>query len=160
MNGTLSKGIGHKSSRQWPKEWPVLPCFSFVLRTPYSTKIHFRCSWSLEYKLRAGFELAFLVRKWYKDNLSVRFEWHLCLPAIQFEYFQKDGMLEPNSVQWCPRELHQGKLWLTESWVGNIWFLSPLVLSKWEDLAFSVCIKVCLFFSFWMLKCTNVFNKT
>ena len=24
--------------------------------------------------------------------------------------------------------------------VGNIWFLSPLVLSKWEDLAFSVCI--------------------
>ena len=23
--------------------------------------------------------------------------------------------------------------------VGNIWFLSPLVLSKWEDLAFSVC---------------------
>ena len=24
--------------------------------------------------------------------------------------------------------------------VGNIWFLSPLVLSKWEDLAFSVCM--------------------
>ena len=24
--------------------------------------------------------------------------------------------------------------------VGNIWFLPPLVLSKWEDLAFSVCI--------------------
>ena len=24
--------------------------------------------------------------------------------------------------------------------VGNIWFLSPLVLSKWEDLAFSVSI--------------------
>ena len=24
--------------------------------------------------------------------------------------------------------------------VGNFWFLYPLVLSKWEDLAFSVCI--------------------
>ena len=24
--------------------------------------------------------------------------------------------------------------------MGNIWFLSPLVLSKWEDLAFSVCM--------------------
>ena len=24
--------------------------------------------------------------------------------------------------------------------VGNFWFLSPLVLSKWEDLAFSVCL--------------------
>ena len=24
--------------------------------------------------------------------------------------------------------------------VGNIWFLNPLVLSKWEDLAFSVCM--------------------
>ena len=24
--------------------------------------------------------------------------------------------------------------------VGNIWFLYPLVLSNWEDLAFSVCI--------------------
>ena len=24
--------------------------------------------------------------------------------------------------------------------VGNIWVFSPLVLSKWEDLAFSVCI--------------------
>ena len=44
--------------------------------------------------------------------------------------------------------------------VGNIWFLSSLVLSKWEDLAFSVCIKVCLFFNFWMLKCTIMANKT
>ena len=26
------------------------------------------------------------------------------------------------------------------TWVGNIWFLNPLVLSKWEDLAFSVCM--------------------
>ena len=24
--------------------------------------------------------------------------------------------------------------------VGNIWFLNPLVLPKWEDLAFSVCM--------------------
>ena len=24
--------------------------------------------------------------------------------------------------------------------VGNIWFFSPLFLSKWEDLAFSVCM--------------------
>ena len=44
--------------------------------------------------------------------------------------------------------------------VGNIWFLSPLVLSKWEDLAFSVYIKVCLFFNFWMLKCSIMANKT
>ena len=44
--------------------------------------------------------------------------------------------------------------------VGNICFLSPLVLSKWEDLAFSVCIKVCLIFNFWMLKCTIMANKT
>ena len=43
--------------------------------------------------------------------------------------------------------------------VGNIWLLSPLVLSKWEDLAFSVCIKVRLFFKFWMLKCTIMANK-
>ena len=26
------------------------------------------------------------------------------------------------------------------TWVGNIWFLSPLVLAKQEDLAFSVCM--------------------
>ena len=44
--------------------------------------------------------------------------------------------------------------------VGNIWFLSPLVLSKWEDLAFSVLRKVCLFFNFWMIKCTIMLNKT
>ena len=44
--------------------------------------------------------------------------------------------------------------------VGNICLLSPLVLSKWEDLAFSVCIKVCIFFNFWMLKCTIMANKT
>ena len=44
--------------------------------------------------------------------------------------------------------------------VGNICFLNPLFLSKWEDLAFSVCIKVCLFFNFWMLKCTIMANKT
>ena len=103
--------------------------------------------------------------------------------------------------------------------VGNIWYLSPLVLSKWEDLAFSVSRlfeksvfilqffndkmhnyvkqnitknfnikklnnkhtflktektkfsrwenlafsvlrKVCLFFNFWIIKCTNVLNKT
>ena len=44
--------------------------------------------------------------------------------------------------------------------VENICFLSPLVLSKWEDLAFSVCIKVRLFFNFWMLKRTIMANKT
>jgi hypothetical protein len=108
---------------------------------------------------------------------------------------------------------------LSETKVGNIWFLSPLVLSKWEDLAFSVSIlfeksvfilqflndkmhtyvkknitknfiikelknkhtflktektkfsrrenlassvlrKVCLFFNFWIIKCTNALNKT
>ena len=27
-----------------------------------------------------------------------------------------------------------------DSKVGNIWFLNPLVLSDWEDLAFSVCM--------------------
>ena len=47
-----------------------------------------------------------------------------------------------------------------DSQVGNICLLSPLVLSKWEDLAFSVCIKVCLFFNFWMLKCKIMANKT
>jgi len=47
-----------------------------------------------------------------------------------------------------------------ESKVGNICFFSPLVLSKWEDLAFSVCIKVCLFFKLWTLKCTIMANKT
>ena len=103
--------------------------------------------------------------------------------------------------------------------VGNIWFLSPLVLSKWEELAFSVCMlfeesvficqllndkmhkyvkqnitrnfnikklnnkhtflktektkfsrwenlafsvlrKVCLFFNFWKIKCKIMSNKT
>ena len=103
--------------------------------------------------------------------------------------------------------------------VGNIWYLSPLVLSKWEDLAFSVSRlfeksvfilqflndkmhnyvkqnitknfnikklnnkhtflktektkfshwenlafsvlrKVCLFFNFWIIKHTNALNKT
>ena len=37
----------------------------------------------------------------------------------------------------CQRS-EQRDLELTK--VGNIWFLSPLVLSKWEDLAFSVCM--------------------
>ena len=105
------------------------------------------------------------------------------------------------------------------SWVGNFWFLYPLVLSKWEDLAFSVSRlfeksvfilqffndkmhnyvkqnitknfnikklnnkhtflktektkfsrwenlafsvlrKVCLFFNFWIIKHTNALNKT
>ena len=52
-----------------------------------------------------------------------------------------------------------GRVW-EKIEVGNICFLSPLILSKWEDLAFSVCIKVCLFFNFWMLKCTIMANKT
>ena len=32
------------------------------------------------------------------------------------------------------------RIWPRPAKVGYIWFLSPLVLSKWEDLAFSVCI--------------------
>ena len=48
--------------------------------------------------------------------------------------------------------------------VGNICFLSPLVLSNWEDLAFSVFLyflrKVCLIFNFWMIKCTIMFCLT
>ena len=30
--------------------------------------------------------------------------------------------------------------WVLDYWEGSIWFLNPLVLSKWEDLAFSVCM--------------------
>ena len=113
-------------------------------------------------------------------------------------------------------------IWLVQFWVskvGNFWFLYPLVLSKWEDLAFSVSRlfeksvfilqffndkmhnyvkqnitknfnikklnnkhtflktektkfsrwenlafsvlrKVCLFFNFWIIKHTNALNKT
>ena len=58
-----------------------------------------------------------------------------------------------------PGGAHQ-VVFLIKPKVGNICFLSPLVLSKWEDLAFSVCIKLCLFFNFWMLKCTIMANKT
>ena len=59
---------------------------------------------------------------------------------------------------WCMKGI---LYWCKYSFlVGNFWFLYPLVLSKWEDLAFSVWIKVCLFFNFWMLKCTIMKNKT
>ena len=36
--------------------------------------------------------------------------------------------------------LQHPRVWGGDSRVGNIWFLNPLVLSKWEDLAFSVCM--------------------
>ena len=32
--------------------------------------------------------------------------------------------------------------------------------SRWENLAFSVLRKVCLFFNFWIIKHTNALNKT
>ena len=37
-------------------------------------------------------------------------------------------------------EKHISAAILEEPRVGNFWFLYPLVLSNWEDLAFSVCI--------------------
>ena len=51
--------------------------------------------------------------------------------------------LEPNFFFPYIDKNFQMKAIFTSLWyskVGNIWFLSPLVLSKWEDLAFSVCI--------------------
>ena len=46
----------------------------------------------------------------------------------------------------------------------NVWFLSTLVLSKWEIPQLSRFVyflrKVCSFFNFWMIKCTSMSNKT
>ena len=82
---------------------------------------------------------------WYWYTNTNCFSWYFKLKTWCLMLFH---YIRPFSAPWIG------------SRVGNICFLSPLVLSKWEDLAFSVCIKVCLFFNFWMLKCTIMANKT
>ena len=60
-----------------------------------------------------------------------------------------------NEINTCLRKLIK---------VRNIWFFSPLILSKWEIPQLSQFVyflrQVCSFFNFWMIKCTIMSNKT
>ena len=150
----------------------------------------------------------------------MRSKWSLRGFEPRFFHFWRKNMILMKKKQWKKQDLNPRSSGLKLSAkVGNFWFLYPLVLSKWEDLAFSVSRlfeksvfilqffndkmhnyvkqnitknfnikklnnkhtflktektkfsrwenlafsvlrKVCLFFNFWIMKCANELNKT